>query len=203
MIQTSRKFTIGRSPKCSYQINKSSVSAIHCKIFAVRSTPLPFPLFPLTPYRVTQLLSDTQELHVIVQDLSSNGMLFNDRKVQKNGCVVVRDGDRIEIAGQVFVWRPCDRDVGKGEDVELGKYVVMSKTLGRLVPLSPFPAPSKKIEVWKRQWIIWYRSSRVQHPFSSSSSMQTYSPLAPTRGHCFARGRAAQIDESRSSTFSG
>ncbi|GAA5844220.1 hypothetical protein JCM5353_007607, partial [Sporobolomyces roseus] len=81
IIQLDKAFFIGRSANTDYRIQESSVSNKHARIYA--------------------LVADTGEVLICLEDLSANGTLYNDRKVSK-ATVILCEGDRIEIGGQVF-----------------------------------------------------------------------------------------------------
>ncbi|KAM0755148.1 kinase-like protein [Meredithblackwellia eburnea MCA 4105] len=121
VIQLEKKFRIGRSSSANdYAINKPDVSQKHAILYA--------------------LTSDTNHTITIYEDCSTNGSLYNDRLLHR-ATAVLFDGDRIEIAGRVFVWRNSTINFDTLEDTQgrtirqerrrrLGDYLVFEKSLG-------------------------------------------------------------------------
>ncbi|KAI0095099.1 kinase-like protein [Irpex rosettiformis] len=95
LLSIDKPLTIGRNPvACSYVVQDTTVSAIHCKIYAIRSS--------------------QGGIMVSCQDLSSNGLLLNGMRIRKT-CVLIRDGDFLQIGSRKF---RCKHTV-KNEDQRL------------------------------------------------------------------------------------
>lgn len=74
-IRTDRSFFIGRSEDCDYTIPHPAVSSKHCRLYA--------------------LVVDTGEILVCLEDTSTNGTLYNQRRVSR-ATRILSDGDCIE-----------------------------------------------------------------------------------------------------------
>ncbi|GJN89435.1 hypothetical protein Rhopal_002416-T1 [Rhodotorula paludigena] len=81
VVQLDRAFHLGRSRSCDYRIDTPAASTRHARVYA--------------------LTADTGDTLVCLDDHSTNGTLHNDRRLH-HCTVVLCDGDRIEIAGQLF-----------------------------------------------------------------------------------------------------
>ncbi|GAA6008343.1 uncharacterized protein JCM10292_005540 [Rhodotorula paludigena] len=81
VVQLDRAFHLGRSRSCDYRIDSPAASTRHARVYA--------------------LTADTGDTLVCLDDHSTNGTLHNDRRLH-HCTVVLCDGDRIEIAGQLF-----------------------------------------------------------------------------------------------------
>ncbi|GAA5870992.1 hypothetical protein JCM3774_003497 [Rhodotorula dairenensis] len=115
-IHLDRSFFIGRSIECDYTIAHPAVSSKHCRLYALRV--------------------DTGEVLVCLEDTSTNGTLFNQRRVSR-ATVILSDGDIIEIAGHVFRYEhgangtaPSIVSHDESEVCQVGDFLVLSKTLG-------------------------------------------------------------------------
>ncbi|BGP61986.1 hypothetical protein NBRC10512_001350 [Rhodotorula toruloides] len=116
IVTRSRPFHIGRSPNNDYIVPHPAVSARHCALYALEA--------------------DTGEVVVCLEDESTNGTLHNDRKV-RHTTVVLNDGDKVEIGGQVFRYHHTARDAAARQDAasdaapqRVGDYLVLPRTLG-------------------------------------------------------------------------
>ncbi|GEM08154.1 cell-cycle checkpoint protein [Rhodotorula toruloides] len=116
VVTRSRPFHIGRSPNNDYIVPHPAVSARHCALYALEA--------------------DTGEIVVCLEDESTNGTLHNDRKVRR-ATVVLNDGDKVEIGGQVFRYHHTSRETSarhataSGAAPQLvGDYLVLPRTLG-------------------------------------------------------------------------
>ncbi|GAA5886663.1 hypothetical protein JCM16303_001403 [Sporobolomyces ruberrimus] len=129
IVQLDRVFRIGRSVTNDYQIDDRSVSNSHCRLYS--------------------LVSDTGEVLIFLEDVSTNGTLHNERKVSKS-TVVLCEGDRIEIGRRVFRFFQTIRDVSSPSNAtaspssissvdlyhtlsasdKVGDYVVLPRALG-------------------------------------------------------------------------
>lgn len=76
-IRSSHSFYIGRSPDCDFTIAHPAVSSKHCRLYA--------------------LTVDTGEVLVCLEDTSTNGTLYNQRRVSR-ATTILSDGDTIESA---------------------------------------------------------------------------------------------------------
>ncbi|KAK4334586.1 Meiosis-specific serine/threonine-protein kinase MEK1 [Rhodotorula toruloides] len=111
-----RPFHIGRSPNNDYIVPHPAVSARHCALYALEA--------------------DTGEVVVCLEDESTNGTLHNDRKI-RHTTVVLNDGDKVEIGGQVFRYHHPAREAAARQDTasdsspqRVGDYLVLPRTLG-------------------------------------------------------------------------
>lgn len=76
-VHLDRSFFIGRAIECDYTIAHPAASSKHCRLYALQV--------------------DTGEVLVCLEDTSTNGTLFNQRKISR-GTVILSDGDTIESA---------------------------------------------------------------------------------------------------------
>ncbi|BGP15484.1 hypothetical protein JCM10213v2_003463 [Rhodosporidiobolus nylandii] len=96
-------FTLGRSAACDYQLTLPASSASPAAAAAKAADRVPNSRASARHARVYCLTADTGEHLATLQDLqSTNGTLHNGRLVSRGGSVVLSEGDRVEIAGQVF-----------------------------------------------------------------------------------------------------
>ena len=83
---------------------------------------------------------DTGEVAVYLEDLSSNGTLYNDRKLSRQ-TVLLLNNDQIEIAGQCFSYShrsdpgtspfPATQESSVARSPErIGKFLLLSPLLG-------------------------------------------------------------------------
>ncbi|PVU92725.1 hypothetical protein BB561_003645 [Smittium simulii] len=77
-LYTNLPILIGRHRTCEIVIDSNFSSNKHCKIYAVESTGL-------------------QDLIVFCEDLSSNGTLWNGKKIGRGNKVILSHGDTLEI----------------------------------------------------------------------------------------------------------
>ncbi|GAA5963458.1 hypothetical protein JCM8115_001236 [Rhodotorula mucilaginosa] len=117
-IHLDRSFFIGRAIDCDYTIAHPAASSKHCRLYALQV--------------------DTSEVLVCLEDTSTNGTLFNQRKISR-GTVILSDGDIIEIAGCCFRYEhvaptpaliKAQVDAASGNVSHVGDFLVLSKTLG-------------------------------------------------------------------------
>ncbi|KAE9408281.1 kinase-like protein [Gymnopus androsaceus JB14] len=121
-LSLKRPITIGRNPECSYVIPDSSVSGLHCTIFAVRS--------------------QSGGVVVSCQDQSKNGIFINNHRVRK-ASVIVMDGDEIRIPDSLtfkcmHVWKNTAEKNTVFESTppqqpaqkRIGRYILTSQCLG-------------------------------------------------------------------------
>ncbi|GAA5991952.1 hypothetical protein JCM10908_002287 [Rhodotorula pacifica] len=121
-IHLDRSFYVGRSAECDYVIAHPAASSKHCRLYALQV--------------------DTGEKLVCLEDTSTNGTLFNQRRVSR-ATVILSDGDVIEIAGCVFRYQhggasaaplspsQARQQAGCGAAAfYVGDFLVLSKTLG-------------------------------------------------------------------------
>ncbi|TFK86160.1 kinase-like protein [Polyporus arcularius HHB13444] len=76
LLSVDKPLTIGRSPACSYVVPDAVVSALHCKLYAVRSS--------------------NGGVIISCHDCSTNGLILNGHRVRKTS-VLLMDGDLLEI----------------------------------------------------------------------------------------------------------
>ncbi|PLW11269.1 hypothetical protein PCANC_13259 [Puccinia coronata f. sp. avenae] len=116
-----KPWSLGRNQQADLTIDKPTVSNWHCKLYAIEC--------------------DTGERIVCLEDLSTNGIRYNDRPVRKKA-VILSDGDRVEIAGQVFSYThssppgncqgsPSTSDIPvEFKPTIVGKYQITERVLG-------------------------------------------------------------------------
>ncbi|KAA1116332.1 Meiosis-specific serine/threonine-protein kinase mek1 [Puccinia graminis f. sp. tritici] len=102
-------WSLGRNQQADLTIDKPTVSNWHCKLYAIEC--------------------DTGERIVCLEDLSTNGIRYNDRLVRKKA-VILNNGDQVEIAGQVFSYKhSCPPGQGS-TSTTVGKYRITERVLG-------------------------------------------------------------------------
>ncbi|KAF9076101.1 kinase-like protein [Rhodocollybia butyracea] len=126
-LSLNKPITIGRNPdRCSYVVADTSVSGVHCTIFAVRS----------------------QHGGVIVscQDISKNGIFLNAQRIKKTS-VILMDNDLLKLPDSItfmctHVWKdsvPVDRfsvvdpppqALRRSTHKHIGRYTVSGQCLG-------------------------------------------------------------------------
>lgn len=114
-IHLDRSFFIGRAIECDYTIAHPAASSKHCRLYALQV--------------------DTGEVLVCLEDTSTNGTLFNQRKISR-GTVILSDGDTIESADRDFEMTKrcrCGRSLTRAFAVS-GSLDVVSAT-NMLLPL--------------------------------------------------------------------
>ncbi|KAI7936202.1 hypothetical protein MJO29_015505 [Puccinia striiformis f. sp. tritici] len=114
-------WSLGRNQQADLTIDKPTVSNWHCKLYAIEC--------------------DTGERIVCLEDLSTNGIRYNNRLVRKKA-VILNNGDQVEIAGQVFSYtHSCPSGNCQGSDgglafpaefkpITVGKYCITERVLG-------------------------------------------------------------------------
>ncbi|KAI9600553.1 hypothetical protein H4Q26_000338 [Puccinia striiformis f. sp. tritici PST-130] len=114
-------WSLGRNQQADLTIDKPTVSNWHCKLYAIEC--------------------DTGERIVCLEDLSTNGIRYNNRLVRKKA-VILNNGDQVEIAGQVFSYtHSCPSGNCQGSDgglefpaefkpTTVGKYRITERVLG-------------------------------------------------------------------------
>ncbi|SCZ97777.1 BZ3500_MvSof-1268-A1-R1_Chr7-3g09578 [Microbotryum saponariae] len=116
VLSAGKPLTIGRSPLGSYTIPLPSVSKLHCRLYS--------------------FVVDTGDTVVVLEDLSSNGLVCNNRRVLRSS-VILRDCDVFEIGDQCFHFtrtaqphnRPDGTDGGRDERT-LANYSISNSRLG-------------------------------------------------------------------------
>ncbi|BGP47556.1 hypothetical protein JCM10450v2_003419 [Rhodotorula kratochvilovae] len=117
VVHLDRPLVLGRSSSADYSLQSPNASCIHARISAV--------------------VSDTGHTLVSLDDSSSNGTLVNDRRVHRQ-TVVLSDGDRFEIAGQLFRYvhtaptppAPASTATAASAPQRIGDFLVYPRTLG-------------------------------------------------------------------------
>ncbi|GAA6057360.1 hypothetical protein JCM3770_005725 [Rhodotorula araucariae] len=118
VVHLARPLVLGRSSAADYALESPLASCVHARISAV--------------------VSDTGHTLVSLADLSTNGTLVNGRRVHHHS-VVLSDGDRFEIAGQLFRYvhtapAPPALAPGPGPAAavpqRVGDFLVYPRTLG-------------------------------------------------------------------------
>ncbi|SCV70630.1 BQ2448_3392 [Microbotryum intermedium] len=119
VLPAGKTFTIGRSPLESYTIPLPSVSKRHCRLYSFGV--------------------DTGDTIVVLEDLSSNGLVCNSRRVSRSSLILC-DHDVFEIGDQLFYFTrttQCKcRDhygvAGSGSEKErkLADYSISDRRLG-------------------------------------------------------------------------
>ncbi|POV97255.1 hypothetical protein PSTT_15196 [Puccinia striiformis] len=114
-------WSLGRNQQADLTIDKPTVSNWHCKLYAIEC--------------------DTGERIVCLEDLSTNGIRYNNRLVRKKA-VILNNGDQVEISGQVFSYtHSCPSGNCQGSDgglafpaefkpITVGKYCITERVLG-------------------------------------------------------------------------
>jgi len=112
-------WSLGRNHLADLTIDKPTVSNWHCKLYAIEC--------------------DTGERIVCLEDLSTNGIRYNNRLVRKKA-VILNNGDRVEIAGEVFSYtHSCPPGNYQGspstsalhfKPTMVGKYQITERVLG-------------------------------------------------------------------------
>ncbi|KAF8913035.1 kinase-like domain-containing protein [Gymnopilus junonius] len=122
-LTVSKPVIVGRNPdSCSYLIDDTLVSAIHCKIYAVRSP--------------------SGGVIISCQDVSRNGITLNGQQIRKTA-VIVMDGDVIQLPNSLsftcfHLWKECAERLSffdptpplQPRQKRVGKYIVTSQCLG-------------------------------------------------------------------------
>ncbi|KNZ62031.1 CAMK/RAD53 protein kinase [Puccinia sorghi] len=129
-------WSLGRNHRADLTIDKPTVSNWHCKLYAVSKMA-----------SSVQIECDTGERIVCLEvrsvssssDLSTNGIRYNNRLVRKKA-VILNNGDRVEIAGQVFSYsHSCPPGNYQGspstsafhfKPTLVGKYQITERVLG-------------------------------------------------------------------------
>ncbi|KAG9125317.1 Meiosis-specific serine/threonine-protein kinase mek1, partial [Ceratobasidium sp. 392] len=116
--------TVGRSAQCNYVVKNLMVSSIHFRLYAVKSS--------------------EGGIMVSCEDLSSNGLVWNDHKIRR-AAIILHHGDVLQIPGsQVFQVEMDDRHAVQNKAMPfdptppqrprkqktVGGYVITSHTLG-------------------------------------------------------------------------
>ncbi|KAH9447086.1 hypothetical protein Pst134EA_029073 [Puccinia striiformis f. sp. tritici] len=116
-------WSLGRNQQADLTIDKPTVSNWHCKLYAIEC--------------------DTGERIVCLEDLSTNGIRYNNRLVRKKA-VILNNGDQVEISGQVFSYtHSCPSGNCQGSDgglafpaefkpITVGKYCITERVLVKL-----------------------------------------------------------------------
>lgn len=153
VIELARPFTIGRGAMCDYQtvittgIELPSVELTN-EADSTRCLDSPLPHLCcafLPPFQLShvltgldQLTADGGEVVVCLEDQSTNGTMWNDRRIHRQ-VVLLLDGDRIEIGGQLFRYshrsehgQPSSQATQDPivEKQQVGHYLVLAVTLG-------------------------------------------------------------------------
>ncbi|GAA5914611.1 hypothetical protein JCM8208_002091 [Rhodotorula glutinis] len=121
IVTVDRPLVLGRSSRADYQLASPLASSFHARLAAT--------------------VSDTGHTLVTLADGSSNGSLVNGRRVFHRS-VVLCDGDRFEIAGQLFRYvhtappppasapPAADSSSAAAAPYKVGHYLVYPRTLG-------------------------------------------------------------------------
>ncbi|KAH6916894.1 kinase-like protein [Coprinopsis sp. MPI-PUGE-AT-0042] len=126
LLDFHRPVIIGRHPTlCSYVVNDSLVSGVHCKLYAVRSP--------------------SGGIIVSCQDLSRNGIILNGYRIRK-AAVILMDGDVLELPNlQAFTCVHLVREPVEKQSLfdptqptcpraiapkNIGRYTIMPQSLG-------------------------------------------------------------------------
>ncbi|KAI0706119.1 kinase-like protein [Cytidiella melzeri] len=128
LLSIDKPLIIGRNPAtCSYVVQDTTVSGTHCKLYAIQSS--------------------QGGIMVSCQDMSSNGLLLNGARIRKI-CVLIRDGDTIQIASRsenqrfqcihtvkneeqrLHFFDPTPRSDSPSRTKTVGQYVLTNHCLG-------------------------------------------------------------------------
>ncbi|THV06026.1 kinase-like protein [Dendrothele bispora CBS 962.96] len=123
VLHINKPVVIGRNPDlCSYVITDTSVSGIHCKIYAVRSP--------------------NGGIIISCQDVSKNGVFLNNHRIRKTSFIIM-NGDLIRIPDSltftcVQIWKDSVEKMTVFDPTppqqpaqkRIGKYTVTSQCLG-------------------------------------------------------------------------
>ncbi|GAA5847736.1 hypothetical protein JCM9279_005009 [Rhodotorula babjevae] len=120
VLAVDRSLVLGRSARADYQLASPLASSFHARLAAT--------------------VSDTGHTLITLGDGSSNGTLVNGRRVFHRS-VVLCDGDRVEIAGQLFRYvhtapsppaqpSAADPTTATAAPRKVGHYLVYPRTLG-------------------------------------------------------------------------
>ncbi|RDB28880.1 Meiosis-specific serine/threonine-protein kinase MEK1 [Hypsizygus marmoreus] len=123
VLSLTKPAIIGRDPdRCSYIVTDTSVSSVHCKLYAVRSP--------------------NGGVIVSCQDLSRNGIHLNGQHIRKT-CIILMDGDVLELPNSlaftcVHIWKESRNKITifdptppvQPSHKHIGGYIVTSQCLG-------------------------------------------------------------------------
>ncbi|KAF6766575.1 kinase-like domain-containing protein, partial [Ephemerocybe angulata] len=125
LLDLARPVIIGRNPElCSYVVDDTLVSGVHCKLYAVRSP--------------------TGGVIVSCQDVSRNGIILNSQPIRKSA-VILMHRDILKLPGSIeftcihvmkgiaekaCLFDPTQQHTQAPAEKRLGRYVVMSHCLG-------------------------------------------------------------------------